>query len=359
MTCRIVFLQVGNADCTLVQTPDACAIVDLPKQRPLNDWLKLHEICSVDRVFVTHDHSDHFPGLERLVNWMGAWVRSEGPAVALHLPDGLWQRAQENLKELKGEGQVDSHKYQRLQSTMDKISFWNQAGHVRYCPLSADHDIPDYGALSFKVLHPSWLEVEARRATKRAAHNEGSLVLCVRYGAFAAVLLADLEGAGLTSLLDRADRRGPASIRCHVLKIPHHGAWPKNAREFGALLEHADPEMAVLSVGSKNNYGHVRPELFRALLDLRDRPDCRLSTFACTEVTRTCTLPVADRSPGGLGLPTTRPCAGDIIVEAETDGRWSWPAEERHRETVESVPMAACQGHAELSYTLAALHYPE
>ena len=220
MTCRIVFLQVGNADCTLVRTPDACAIVDLPKQRQLNDCLKRHEICSIDRVFVTHDHRDHFLGLERLVNWLEAWVRGEEPAVALHFPDGLWQRAQEKLKELKGEGQVDNRKYQRLQSTMDKISLWSQEGHVKYSPLSADHDIPAYGVLSFKVLHPSWLEVETQRATQRAAHNEGSL--------------------------------------------------------------------------------------------------------------------------GGGGLPTTRPCAGEIIVEAETDGRWSWPGEEGHRETVKSVPLAAC-----------------
>ena len=69
-------------------------------------------------------------------------------------------------------------------------------------------------------------------------------------------------------------------ITCHVLKIPHHGAWPKNASELVALLEHADPEMAVLSVGSRNTYGHVRPELFRALLGLQDRHDRRLRTFA-------------------------------------------------------------------------------
>ncbi len=345
MTCRIVFLQVGNADCTLVSTPDACAIVDIPKQRSLNDCLQRHEICSIDRVFVTHEHRDHFLGLERFANWLEARVRGEGFAVALHLPDGLWQRAQEKLKKLENEGQIASLEYRRLQSAMARIDLWSRNGHVKPCPLSDGHDIPNYGELSFEVLHPSWLEVETQRATGRTAHNEWSLVLCVRYGAFAAVLMADLEGEGLRSLLDRTDRRGSASIRCHVLKIPHHGAWPKNARELVALLEYADPEMAVLSVGSRNSYGHVRPELFRALSNLRDRPGHRLSTFACTEVTRTCVLPVADHSPGGHGLPTPRPCAGDIIVEAETDGRWSWPAEERHRETVGSVPMAACRGH--------------
>ncbi|MCP3997920.1 MAG: MBL fold metallo-hydrolase [bacterium] len=342
MTCRIVFLQVGNADCTLVQTPDACAIVDFPKQRPLNDCLKRHEIRSIDRLFVTHDHSDHFLGLERLVNWLEGRVHGEGSAVALHLPDGLWQRAQEKLKKLRDEGQVDSRRYQRLQSTMDRISLWDQASRVRYSPLSAGHDVSDHGPLSLEVLHPSWLEVENQRAAGRVARNEWSLVLRVRYGAFAAVLLADLEGKGLTSLLDRTARRGPALIQCHVLKIPHHGAWPKNAHELIALLEHADPEMAVLSVGSKNNYGHVRPELFRALLDLLNRRDSRLRTFACTEVTRTCALPVAAHSPHGRGLPTARPCAGDIIVEAETDGRWSWPGDQRHRVTVKSVPLAAC-----------------
>ncbi len=342
MTCRIVFLQVGNADCSLIWTPDACAIVDFPRQRPLNDCLRRHEICSVDRLFVTHDHSDHFFGLERLSNWLAAWVRREGPAVALHLPDGLWQRAQEKLKELEAEGQADSRRYQRLQSTMAKIIGWDKEGHVRYSPLFTGHDDLTHGPLSFKILHPSWLEVESQRATKRAAHNAGSLVLCVRYGEFVAVFMADLEGKGLSSLLDRTKRRGSPLIRCHVLKIPHHGAWPKNAHELAALLEHADPELAVLSVGSKNNYGHVRAELFGALLDLRDRDDRRLRTFACTEVTRTCALPVAEHSPRGCGLPTTRPFAGDIMVEAETDGDWSWLGEERHRVAIKSVPLAAC-----------------
>ena len=342
MTCRIVFLQVGNADCTLVRTPVTCAIVDIPKQRQLNDGLKRYEIRSIDRLFVTHDHRDHFLGLERLAQWLEGWVRREGPAIALHLPDGLWQHAQEKLKKLRDEGQGDSRKYRRLQSTMARISSWDQTGRVRYSPLSAAHDLSGHGPLTFEVLHPSWLEVEAQRATGRAAQNEGSLVLHVRYGAFAAVLLADLEGMGLTSLLDRAEKRESASIRCHLLKIPHHGAWPKNARELVKLLEHADPEMAVLSVGSKNSYGHVRPELFRALLDLRNRSDRRMRAFVCTEVTRTCALPVAKHSPRGRGLPAARPCAGDIMVEAETDGRWSWPGEEAHRETVESIPLAAC-----------------
>jgi beta-lactamase superfamily II metal-dependent hydrolase len=342
MTCRIGFLQIGNADCTLVWTPDTCAIVDVPKQRPLDDRLKRHEIRSIDRVFVTHDHNDHFFGLERLTDWLHAWVRGDGTAIKLHLPDSLWQRAREKLKELEGEGQADRLQYRRLQSSMDKIHLWNQSGQVGYCPLSADHEIPDCGALSFKVLHPTWLEVESQRTARRDARNEGSLVLRFRYGTFAAVLLADLEGKGLTSLLDRTTRRGPSALQCHVLKIPHHGAWPKNASELIAILELADPEMAVLSVGSKNNYGHVRPELFRALLDLRDRRDRRLRIFACTEVTRTCALPVEKHSLRGPGLTSTCPCAGDVIVEAETDGRWSWPAQEAHRETVKSVPFAAC-----------------
>ena len=342
MTCTIVFLQVGNADCTLVKTPDFCAIVDLPKQRLLDDRLKRHELRTVDRVFVTHDHADHFLGLERLATWLENRARREG-AMALHLPDGLWQRALEKLRKLKGEEQVASLEYQRLQSAMDKIKLWDQQGRVQYCPLSAGHHVPDHGELSFKVLHPSWLEIETQRANRQVVRNEGSLVLRIRYGEFAVVLMADLEGEGLTSLLDRTDRGGPpASIQCNVLKIPHHGAWPGNAHDLVALLERADPEMAVLSVGSKNNYGHVRPELFRALRDLRNQRSLRLRIFACTEVTRTCALPAADLLPRGRSLPSTRPCAGDVIVEAETDGHWSWPGQVEHRETVKGVPFAAC-----------------
>jgi hypothetical protein len=263
--------------------------------------------------------------------------------VALHLPDGLLQRAFEKLKGLAAADQLDSLKYKRLQSAVDTIGLWDQEERVRIAPLSTGHDVPADGALSFKVLHPSSLEIEKQRTTQRVAHNAWSLVLRVRYGEFAAVLMADVEGEGLTSLLDRTHKRGPTSIRCHVLKVPHHGAWPKNAADLVALLENADPEMAVLSVGSKNNYGHVRPQLFDALRDLRSRRDRRLRIFACTEVTRTCFLPVADHSPRGGGLSETRPCAGDVVIEAETDGRWSWLGQDEHREAVKSFPLAACE----------------
>ncbi|RUT08303.1 hypothetical protein DSM106972_014710 [Dulcicalothrix desertica PCC 7102] len=61
------------------------------------------------------------------------------------------------------------------------------------------------------------------------------------------------------------------------------------------MLEKIDAELAVLSVGSTNTYGHVVPELFKLLLDQKDDKSKKLEKFVCTEVTRTCVYSASKR----------------------------------------------------------------
>lgn len=49
----------------------------------------------------------------------------------------------------------------------------------------------------------------------------------------------------------------------HVLKVPHHGSITSSHWEFLKMLK---PQHAVISVGSKNRYGHPRPEVLKRLL---------------------------------------------------------------------------------------------
>ena len=78
--------------------------------------------------------------------------------------------------------------------------------------------------------------------------------------------------------------------------MPHHGAWPENGGEIVELLEKANPELVVLSVGSQNQHGHVVPDLFRELLRLKEDSNFRLGSFVCTEVTRTCKMTILNRN---------------------------------------------------------------
>lgn len=174
------------------------------------------------------------------------------------------------------------------------------------------------------------------------------MVLRLSYGQFAAMLLGDLDGRGAEEcmLLSQQD---PDSIRAQVVKIPHHGAWPRSkeaAKALVELLKAIRPELAVLSVGSTNPHGHVKPDLFRCLDDLK--ASFGLRSFVCTEATRTCMLSPAE----GLmlerrGMSETHRCAGDITIEAETSGKWELVTEEPdHPARVRTIPFAACARRA-------------
>jgi len=140
-------------------------------------------------------------------------------------------------------------------------------------------------------------------------------VLRIVYGEFIAMLLADLEDAGLSDYLSvvKASEAATKEAKANIVKIPHHGAYPKNGDELKELLTLIDAELAVLSVGSTNQYGHVEPALFKALIELKDNKDKR---FICTEVTRTCKHSASHRATMTKGLSKVEKCAGEITIVA-------------------------------------------
>ena len=168
------------------------------------------------------------------------------------------------------------------------------------------------------------------------------IVLRVDYGSFRALLLGDLERSGISSLLAHCDEK---ELIAHLLKIPHHGAWPSNSNELYRLLQISDPEIAVLSVGSKNQHGHVIPELFNALLNLKKDLSCRLEQFVCTEVTRTCAWDMIKHQQNRhASLDENLPCAGDISIIAELSGSWIHVGSDKHAKVVDSISYPACRG---------------
>jgi hypothetical protein len=82
--------------------------------------------------------------------------------------------------------------------------------------------------------------------------NARSLVMRLDYGDFSMWIGGDLTGGGNST----ADVEGPASIACgdvDVYKLNHHGS---NTSTNLNLIANLDPELAVISCGSGNGYGH-------------------------------------------------------------------------------------------------------
>lgn len=89
--------------------------------------------------------------------------------------------------------------------------------------------------------------------------NEFSVVSNLSFGKFDLLLTGDTIPAVSDEILSTGKIR-----EVEVLKVPHHGS--KNGLTIG-LLEATSPNVAVISVGKNNRYGHPHQEVLQMLLD--------------------------------------------------------------------------------------------
>jgi beta-lactamase superfamily II metal-dependent hydrolase len=350
LTCQLTFLPVGNADSIVIQTDRSTVVVDLRDLDVLEEWLKSRDVHDIARIYITHAHEDHFPGLVKLADFVSNWFK-HGTIGKIHLPNKVWRLAKEKVKcnRQKQDPENQNPKISRLEHALKRLTEWEGDAALMILPIFRDGEGYSEEALRIQALHPSYIYIENYLALGGRKLNEISLVLQVTYGSFTALLLADVEGNGLTDLLrylqSGAHRN---SVAVNVAKIPHHGAWPNNGDDLRELLNLVNPELAVLSVGSKNQYNHVRPELFQTLTNMKNTKSVRLDSFICTEATRTCVHSMAEISlMGKQGLAEVRPCAGEITIVAETSGKWSLKTGTNHPTKIASMPYAACAGRME------------
>jgi competence protein ComEC len=110
------------------------------------------------------------------------------------------------------------------------------------------------GRLRVRVLWP-------RDGDRHSADpNDHAVVLLLSYGAFDALLPADAE-SNVTL---------PLAVPVELYKVGHHGSRDDRLEQ---LLARLDPQIAVISVGARNDYGHPTPS---TLAVLHARPALRL-----------------------------------------------------------------------------------
>jgi competence protein ComEC len=88
--------------------------------------------------------------------------------------------------------------------------------------------------------------------------NLASTVALVRYGLVRFLLVGDAERAEEDWLL----ARDSSELHADVLKVGHHGSSTSTSDEFLAAVH---PELALISVGAGNMYGHPSGDVIHAL----------------------------------------------------------------------------------------------
>jgi competence protein ComEC len=86
------------------------------------------------------------------------------------------------------------------------------------------------------------------------------LVLKITYRQKTFLFTGDIELTGQTWLLEEG-----GELRADVLKMPHHGSRVL----LTDLLDEVDPELAVISVGAYNTFGHPAGSTLESLKERR------------------------------------------------------------------------------------------
>ncbi len=88
--------------------------------------------------------------------------------------------------------------------------------------------------------------------------NDASVVLMVQHGGVRALLTGDAEVAQEAWLV----KRYGSALNATILKVGHHGSKTSST---SALLDAVQPQIALISVGAGNTYGHPAPSVLDAL----------------------------------------------------------------------------------------------
>jgi competence protein ComEC len=88
--------------------------------------------------------------------------------------------------------------------------------------------------------------------------NLASTIALVRYGLVRFLLVGDAERAEEEWLVDRKRDE----LRADVLKVAHHGSSTSSSDAF---LDAVHPDVAIISVGARNKYGHPSTDVLHAL----------------------------------------------------------------------------------------------
>ena len=221
--CRCLtvhFLDVGQGDAALLRTPGGhWVLVDGgPRNAKLLPLVRRAGAIRLAAVVASHAHADHVGGL---------------PAVLSALPVDFVLEPGEPLGEAP---------YLEFLAT-------SEASGAQWRAARAG-DRLDLDGVRFTVLSP-----DSAWAAMTTDPNEESVVLLVEYGRVRLLFTGD---AGLPVEHRLAGRIGDLD----VLKVGHHGS---RSATSDAWLDETRPEIAVLSVGARNTYGHPAPEVVARL----------------------------------------------------------------------------------------------
>ncbi len=226
--CRITFIDVGQGDGICIENRDEVYLIDCGSTSQdsvgkyiIEPFLKYKGIKEIDGWFLTHPDKDHTSAFTELcADESMDDIRIE----YLYLPEVLEEEFSEIIMLAKDRG---------IEVVMLKTGDKMTKSGLTMTVLSPDEDI----------FYPD--------------ENSASLVLYMQYGKFDGLFMGDagIEAEEYIMSEEIAD--------ITLLKVGHHGSSiAANTEDF---IRQMNPDMAVISCGSNNIYGHPHKETLHNL----------------------------------------------------------------------------------------------
>lgn len=257
---QITMVDVGQGDCIYLSgdsgfhmlidggSSDKSDVADYQ----IIPFLKYEGVRHLDAVVVTHPDSDHISGICALLSGMGSGEVS-GQESMSSASGGQYTAGESGsrftigalyLPDVGEAGRTEG--YRELEQLAEQALV-----PVRYI---GSGDRLQCGNVMLTCLHPE-------KGWNTEDGNAYSTVLHLSCGDFTALFTGDLEGAGERRVEEIVGKNKQLQD-ITLLKVAHHGS--KNSTEE-SFLQALDPEIALLSAGRDNRYGHPHEELLMRL----------------------------------------------------------------------------------------------
>ncbi|HJT26802.1 MAG TPA: ComEC/Rec2 family competence protein [Pyrinomonadaceae bacterium] len=250
LTIRILDVGPINGDSILISSPSGKTVLidagDTTKGKAVVEALKRNNIQQLDYFIATHPHPDHIGGAAevfkavKVLNVIDNGQPPSVPQLAAPAPKNTKKPSPPTSKTTKTAS---------LTKFYDdyKAAVSSSGAHYENAKPGTKYDLG--GGALLMILAPSEpMFTKDKMTTGGNEANANSIVARLDYGSFSMMFAGDAEDQTEHRLLTKE-----LDLRSRVLKIGHHGSKYASSKDF---LERVQPEVAIVSCGAWNRYGH-------------------------------------------------------------------------------------------------------
>jgi competence protein ComEC len=256
---QVHVLDVGpvNGDSILIISPDGKSVLidagDVGKGKVILDALKRHNVQQLDYFVATHPHPDHIGGADEVmkaIKVLNVIDNGQSPDVPESLAAQTKPAAATGKK--AAAPKPTPKKPDRSAAITKFYDEYKEAlaqSGAQYEKAQTGKTYDIGGGARLTVLAPiEPLFTKDQVRTGGNLPNANSIVMRLDYGDFSMLLPGDAEEQTEHRMLTK-----DLNLKARILKVAHHGSKYASTQDF---LERVKPEVAIISCGDWNRYGH-------------------------------------------------------------------------------------------------------